>query len=546
MKASAGKAQKLQDAYDELKTERDDLVRKANTAEKYKQKLQAGGDMQKENLEMRSELAELRQDYEAAKQARQQVAGLQKAVDEYKRVLPKIEQECHELQMMKKRLEFDNATLAQRCDKASQQHNRDQATIASLNEKSGYPDGVPASPAIRETEALDSELTEQSSSSQELRVMVVQLQQENKNLQSSESDSKAKVAVLEQMLDDVRELSEERERRYLETYKENLVLQSSFQALQKGEKMQEYDFQHKLSSISADCFGSLEIFKKIQDRLAEEQEVRIELEQQLKRTQEELQESRNDCRSWKSTYWQVVEESANYLAVSLIDKDKLRAVEEIKKQQSAKLTDTEKENKALKRRTVDLETDRAGLQALLRDHVDSTKEKAIMNDDLRNLFTDFKAALPDRSAQSTREDLEKYVGVLGGTVRETSAQLSAREEVLRKSNKLSKQSTGTSRSTSHQSSSTFPTMPSQSTVVQFPPNQQPQHQQSSGAKRQSFQNRFSSIFTARKADNKQPNLENQGAEHRASKSPELPTAPTPARPVYSNRGGDIKRPKPSK
>ena len=502
--------------------------------------------MQKENLEMRSELAKLRQDYETAKQARQQVAGLQKAVDEYKRVLPKIEQECHELQMMKKRLEFDNATLAQRCDKASQQHNRDQATIASLNEKSGYSDGVPASPAIGETEALDSELTEQSSSSQALRMKVVQLQQENKTLQSSESDSKAKVGVLEQMLDDVRELSEERERRYLETYKENLILQSSFQALQKGEKMQEYDIQHKLSSISADCFGSLEIFKKTQDWLAEEQEVRTKLEQQLKRTQEELQESRSDCRSWKSTYRQVVEESANYLAVSLIDKDKLKAIEEIKKQQSVKLTDTEKENQALKRRTVDLETDRAGLQALLRDHINSTKEKSITNDDLKNLFTDFKAALPDRSAQSTREDLEKYVGVLGCTVRETSAQLSAREEVLRKSNKLSKQSTGTSTSTSHQSSSTFPTKPSQSTVVQFPPNKQPQHQQPSDAKRQSFQNRFSSIFTARKADNKQPRLENQGAERRASKSPELPTAPTPARPVYSNRGGDIKRPKPSK
>lgn len=65
----------------------------------------------------------------------QKNAGLQLAIDEYKRILPKVEQDRHELQMMKKQLEFDNATLAQRWDAANEQQARDRETISELNDK---------------------------------------------------------------------------------------------------------------------------------------------------------------------------------------------------------------------------------------------------------------------------------------------------------------------------------------------------------------------------------------------------------------------------
>jgi len=237
---------------DELRTERDNLARKANAAEKYKQKLQAGSDLQKENLGLRDELAELRQDYERANQARAQVAGLQLAVDEYKRVLPKIEQERHELQMMKKQLEFDNAALAQRCDKAGERYKRDQATIASLNERLGNPSSTPNSPAAREKGGLDDELTERADSDERLRAKSAELKNENRTLQSAIGDSEAKIGMLEQMLDDVREHAEGRERKHLETYQENLVLQSSLHALEKGQNFQEYEAPHPPSLTFTD------------------------------------------------------------------------------------------------------------------------------------------------------------------------------------------------------------------------------------------------------------------------------------------------------
>lgn len=196
--------------------------------------------MQKENLELRNKLEDLRQEYEIAKQAQQQVVGIQRAVDEYKRVLPKIEQERHELQMMKKQLEFDNATLAERWDKAKKQYHRDQSTIANLNDRLGIPNSTPTSPAAPQKEALGSELAEQSDSSRQLRTKAAELRDENTRLQSSLGESEAKIGMLEQMLDDVREQHEEREKKHLGIYRDLLILQSSLQAVQKGQGIKEY------------------------------------------------------------------------------------------------------------------------------------------------------------------------------------------------------------------------------------------------------------------------------------------------------------------
>ena len=227
-----------------MKVERDEFARKANTAEKYKQKLQAGNDLQKDNIDLREQLEEVREENEAAKKAQQQVASFQLAVEEYRRVLPKIEQERHELQMMKKQLEFDNATLKQRCDKSSEQHKQDQATIAGLNERLRLfdPDTTPSTQSARESGDLDSELSEGANSPERLRTRVAELRDANHRLKSSSANSEAEKAMLQQMLDDVREQSEEREKKHLTNYQEKLVLQSSLDALQKGNRIQEYVF----------------------------------------------------------------------------------------------------------------------------------------------------------------------------------------------------------------------------------------------------------------------------------------------------------------
>lgn len=116
-----------------LKAERDNFARKANTADRYKQKLQASQTLEKENAELREELNEVREQLKSAQSARKLVAGLEVENEEYKRTLPKIEQDRHELQIVKQHLELDNSTLARRCELAEEQHARDEERIASLS-----------------------------------------------------------------------------------------------------------------------------------------------------------------------------------------------------------------------------------------------------------------------------------------------------------------------------------------------------------------------------------------------------------------------------
>lgn len=116
-----------------LKAEKENLVRKANTADRYKQKLQASQTLEKENADLRQELNEVREQLKSAQSARKIVAGLELENEEYKRTLPKIEQDRHELQIVKQHLELDNSTLARRCELAEEQHSRDEERIGSLS-----------------------------------------------------------------------------------------------------------------------------------------------------------------------------------------------------------------------------------------------------------------------------------------------------------------------------------------------------------------------------------------------------------------------------
>lgn len=117
------------------KAERDSFAKKANTVEKYKQKLQASQDLQKHNTDLREELEEIRGRFNVADEERQKIAGLQLRINEYEKILPSLEQDRHELQLMKKQLEIENVELTHRWNAINEQHGLAQESIADLNEK---------------------------------------------------------------------------------------------------------------------------------------------------------------------------------------------------------------------------------------------------------------------------------------------------------------------------------------------------------------------------------------------------------------------------
>jgi protein HOOK3 len=140
--------QKLQDDYDELKTDRDQLARKANAAEKYRQKLQASQDFEKENQSLKNQIRDLQQQLKDADSQQRWSAEREVELEEYRRVLPRIEQECSEIQNLKKQLEFNNHALTERLSSAEEQRERDDALISELRERIRELEGSPGSPSL--------------------------------------------------------------------------------------------------------------------------------------------------------------------------------------------------------------------------------------------------------------------------------------------------------------------------------------------------------------------------------------------------------------
>lgn len=214
-----------------MKTERDGLARKANTIDKYKQRLQDNQGLETENQLIRDEIEALRQQLNDYEEAAQKVFKLQVTVDEYKRILPKIEQDRAELQVMKKQLEFDNAALAQRCEAAKEQHAKDQEIIVDLDEKTR---GVKSS---RTTGAngyagLDQEL---NSGEDTVAKKLTQNQKDKseqlaRTLAAAEEENEA----IQQKLDTVIVNYTNLEKRYFDTYQDKLTLETSLEQVDAG------------------------------------------------------------------------------------------------------------------------------------------------------------------------------------------------------------------------------------------------------------------------------------------------------------------------
>ena len=137
--------QKLQDDYDELRTEKDQLARKANAAEKYRQKLQASQDFEKENQTLKNQIKDIQQQLKESDAQQRWSSERDVELEEYRKLLPQVEQECNEIQNLKKQLEFNNHALTERLESADEQHERDDALITELRERLGEMDGLPGS-----------------------------------------------------------------------------------------------------------------------------------------------------------------------------------------------------------------------------------------------------------------------------------------------------------------------------------------------------------------------------------------------------------------
>ena len=132
LRIRAEKSQSIQDSYDELKISHDKLLRKANAAEKYKQKLEASQSLEMENNSLKAKIADLQVQLKQSDISNVGQVDLRREIDEYRRLLPSIEQERHELNEMKKRLEFEYHALEARHQDTLEQLRRQSSAVEEL------------------------------------------------------------------------------------------------------------------------------------------------------------------------------------------------------------------------------------------------------------------------------------------------------------------------------------------------------------------------------------------------------------------------------
>lgn len=135
LKSQAEGFQQMQDDLYELKLEREQLQRKANAAEKYKQKLQSLQKVEDENEALKYRVTEMQRQLKQSDSEQFTTSGLQRENDEFRRLVSNIEQELSDSNAAKKRAEFENMTLAAKLQNADDQATRWRKQAEELQDR---------------------------------------------------------------------------------------------------------------------------------------------------------------------------------------------------------------------------------------------------------------------------------------------------------------------------------------------------------------------------------------------------------------------------
>lgn len=176
------KLQKLQDDYDATKAELDKQSRKANTVDKYMQKLQSTQALEKDRDRLKFELEEARKHLSSSSNLRLHNLALQQTNSEVSRTLAQIEREYEELRITNKQLRIQRDDLAQRNEDLEERavqdvHAGSDARVMDIS------NDIHASPTTHG--ALDDEL------------LMIDQQPEIQRLQTENDDLKAAMAQIQ-------------------------------------------------------------------------------------------------------------------------------------------------------------------------------------------------------------------------------------------------------------------------------------------------------------------------------------------------------------
>lgn len=279
------KFQKLQDLYDEVKNERDSLAKKANTIDRYKQKIEANQGLEKEVRDLRSQLEDVRQQAPLLETLKSQTTGQEMTIEKYRRTLANVEQDYSEIQTKMRQVELDNSSLMLRVQASQDQ----QAVIADLQRKlDELQAGDPPTNGTLESELASVNITDSVTTSPKIK---------------HDSHSEAHNIMLQHSLDDAVAKIDRLERKYLEAHEKNILLEHQLRNMAPSTESAEYTSQPpdlRLSTYNANsfiAFGKLrELLSKAREELSSTKEKLSEVQAEYSLTKREFSRAQTDCK----------------------------------------------------------------------------------------------------------------------------------------------------------------------------------------------------------------------------------------------------------
>lgn len=461
LKVKNQRFQTLQDDYDELKNERDQLSRRANASEKYRQKLQASQDFERENLSLLKQIKDLQQQLKEADSNFKNSSERDVELEEYRRLIPKIEQDRHEIQNLKKQLEFNNHALTERLESADEQRIRDEATISELREQlrefevPGTPStsegGSPGATTPKARATLQRDFDNIGRKEAQLSVQCLldlhriltnssktendELKKELERLKSENPGATVRTSQLSKILHDTHPGYEQLNAHNITAYSENLLLATELARAQSIER----SFEECPSESSETDKLYSEEYWKLFDQFKLTRENLAEAEKKVEATQRELSDSQKTCESLCASLSSALDQYADFVKVGLVSKEKQDIVREVKESNSEQVEKLQAEWKALHDNVRYLEAELDVHQTLARETTaerDTLLEKLnarvdgkdlASTDEMHKLLEEFNARADDTSASdSTGNDLLKRLAEI---TEKSAEKLTRRNEV---------------------------------------------------------------------------------------------------------------------
>ncbi|KAI9730519.1 MAG: hypothetical protein M1834_005760 [Cirrosporium novae-zelandiae] len=420
LRAKADKAQKLRDELDVVKIERDNFAKKANTVDKYKQKLQASQDIEKDNRNLRNELEEIRAEKQELGAKAEKAAGYQLALSGYKKLIERLEQDNFDALTLKKQLEFDNMTLSQRLQNQQEQSAHDERTIALLQERNReLESGITPQPAGDLQSELDTKNTREKTMKQQISMLKSQVEELN-----APSDAAAQSVVLQELLEDANQRYDTLNQKHMKLLDEKLGLENTLKDVHDGNPVTRHGSLPPKLRCLTDTFTSSERYYKMNEELLATKNKLSEIQKELEDTKSELETAKAD--------------------LSLVGKDKLDVLEELKKQASAGVDNLQGKLDNSQERMEALKEDLKQHKALLRDalHEKSQLQKALefqgneaqeQDKEVQRAIELIKAASPPLPA-STNLAFEKQMQTVSSVIETGRQRLAKRAEYIKKQN----------------------------------------------------------------------------------------------------------------